>query len=183
MMMGGWGGRSVHHGLRNRPFSLSLFFLFFFSVQQYSVKDILWWFLASPPGIQSHILIYSWFCLIRLTIICSFIHTPLPPPSSLYYLRHTSPLLHPSFSAPFRRKLDSHPFRQWHIAAVCHHIPSTQHVPANSPPARLPLHLFVSFYSSIQRAPSGVDHLHLLYSWCSLLLVCIISSVFLTLGI
>lgn len=135
-------GELVCHDLRNRPFlfSLSIFFSFFLSNSKLCERHPV--MISCSQGVQSHILNYSCFCLIHLTIICSFIHTPLPPLSSFYYLRHTKPLFHPSFSSPFRWKLDSHSSWQWHIAAVCHHIPSTQHVLANSPRVCLPLHLF-----------------------------------------
>lgn len=80
---------------------------------------------------------HSYVSLIHLSIICSSIHSPFPPQ------RNPSSLFHPSFSW----KLDSHLFWQWHIAAVCHHIPSTQrNVLANSPCVCLPLHLHLSLF-------------------------------------
>ena len=105
-----------------------------------------------------------------------------PPLSSLYYLRHTNPLFHPSFSSPFRWRLNSHLFWQWHIAAVCRHIPSTQHnVLTDSPRVRLPLHLslplFIHPASTSSRWPPPSLPLRSI-----LLLVCIILSAFLSLG-
>lgn len=84
--------------------------------------------------VSSSLFNYSFFLFIYVSIICSFIHAPFPPLSSFYYPRHTNPFFCPSFSSPFRWKLHSYSFWQWHIAAVCHYIPSTQYnVLANSP--------------------------------------------------
>lgn len=125
-----------------------------------------WWFWGT-----GHSCSFSPFCLfllnhklferhpVHLSIICTFIHTHFPPLSSSYYLRRTNPLFHLSFSSPFRWKLDSHSFWQWHIAAVWHHIPSTQHNVLNdSPSVCLPLHLsfplFIHPASTFSRWPA-----------------------------
>lgn len=96
-------------------------------------------------GVQSHILIYSCFCLIHLTIICSFIHTLLPPSVILLLSKTHQSLVPFFFQLSFQMKTRLTLVWQWHIAAVCHHIPSPQHVLAKSPRVDFPLHLFFPY--------------------------------------
>lgn len=117
------------------------------------MKDILWWFLF--PKVSNHISsTIAAFPSSMYPLSARSFTLLFPPLSSFYYQRHTNPLFHPSFSTPFRWKLDSHSFWQWHIAAACHHIPSTQHnVLADSPPLHLSFLLFIQPASTSSRWP------------------------------
>lgn len=106
------------------------------------MKNILWWFLAPEASNQISSSIAAFASSISPF---SFIHTPLPP-SVILLLSKTHQSLVPSFfQLSFQMKTRLTLVWQWHIAAVCHHIPSPQHVLANSPHVDFPLHLFFPY--------------------------------------
>ncbi len=83
------------HSCSFPPFSHFLFFLFFFLLNHklYERHPVM---ISFSQGVQSHILNYSCFSLIHVSIICSFIHTPFPP-SVILLLSKTHQSLVPSF--------------------------------------------------------------------------------------
>lgn len=96
----------VRDNMRNRPFLLlSIFSLFFLLNHKPYVRHLV--MISFSQGVQSHILNLAAFPS-RIYPLSAHSFTLLSPPlSSFYYLRHTNPLFHPSFSNPFRWKLYS----------------------------------------------------------------------------